>query len=218
MGKPTGMAPEQQRALVRLTKLPELKQFYLAGGTAIAWHLDHRRSNDLDLFSDRRVSLGPVERAVKKLKGATVISISDATLAFELDGALVDIVSYPYPPLAPTMRGPAGCRVAGLLDLAAMKLGAVARRGIRRDFWDLRVLVQSGLSIERIARAYVQRFRVSEGDLYPVLRALTYFDDAEKDPTFPEGMTRRSWEATKRFFVKRASAAMKALLEAGSAG
>lgn len=113
--------------------------------------------------------------------------------------------------------GPSGCKVASRLDLAVMKLGAVARRGIRRDFWDLRVLMEGGLSLDDIARAYVRRFRVSEGDLYPVLRALTYFDDAEKDTTFPAGMTVRSWDETKRFFVERVGEGMRALLSTKNA-
>ena len=213
MGKPTGLAKEQQRALGRLTKLPAIKDFYLAGGSAIGWHLGHRRSNDLDLFSDTEIDLARVERAVKRLAGSKILSVSDATIHLELDGTLVDIVSYPYPPLQSPTPGPEGCRVAALIDLAVMKLGAVARRGIRRDFWDLKVLIESGISIEETARAYVRRFHVSEGDLYPVLRALTYFEDAEKDPSFPEGMTRQSWKSTRLFFIKRAGVAMRALLE-----
>jgi hypothetical protein len=213
MGKPTGLSQEQQRALGRLKRLPALRKFYLAGGTAIGWHLHHRRSNDLDLFSEARVDLGTLEGAVKRLRGVKVLSITDVTLKIELEGSLIDFVSYPYPPLEEPLVGPQGCRVAGLLDLAVMKLAAVARRGIRRDFWDLRVIVESGISFEQAARAYVERFHVSEGDLYPVLRSLTYFDDAEKDVTFPEGMTRRSWEATKKFFRLRAGDAVRALLE-----
>lgn len=216
MGKPTLLSKEQQRALGRLTKLPEVRDFYLAGGTAIGWHLSHRVSRDLDLFSEAKVDLAPVERAVKTLPDVTVLSITDATLKLALEGTLVDIVSYPYAPLENPRRGPRGCRVAGLLDLAVMKLSAVARRGIRRDFWDLKVIIESGISIEVAARAYVRRFRVSEGDLYPVLRALTYFEDAEKDSLFPEGMTRKSWESTKRFFVKRAGDAVRLLLEEGA--
>lgn len=213
MGKPTGLAKDQQRALGRLTKLPAFGSFYLAGGSAVGWHLHHRRSNDLDLFSERQIALGGVERAVKTIPDAKILSISDATLKIELAGTLVDIVSYPYPPLEPPAPGPEGCRVAAPIDLAVMKLAAVARRGIRRDFWDLKVLVESGLSIVEIARAYLRRFRVSEGDLYPVLRALTYFDDAEKDPAFPEGMTKRSWEVIKRFFLREAGEAMRVLLQ-----
>lgn len=216
MGKPSRLAKEQQRALGRLTKLPALRGFYLAGGSAIAWHLGHRLSNDLDLFSTKEIDLGRLERAVRKLPGAKVLGVSDATLKVELDGTLVDFVSYPYAPLEKPDEGPSGCPVAGLLDLAVMKLAAVARRGIRRDFWDLRVIVEYGISLESAARAYVRRYGVSHGDLYPVLRSLTYFEDAEKDVVFPEGMTRRSWASTKKFFRLHAGAATRALLEVGA--
>ena len=51
MGKPTGLAKEQRRALDRLKGVRGIERFYLAGGSAIASHLHHRRSADLDLFS-----------------------------------------------------------------------------------------------------------------------------------------------------------------------
>lgn len=44
MGKPAGLAKDQQRALGRLTKLPALRGFYLARCSAVAFHLGHRRS------------------------------------------------------------------------------------------------------------------------------------------------------------------------------
>jgi hypothetical protein len=212
MGKPTGLAKAQERALAELTKVAELQSFYLAGGSAIGWHLHHRRSNDLDLFSESNMNLVRVERALKKIAGVEILSVSDAAIKLELGGTLIDVVSYPYPLLEAPAPGPGGYRVASRIDLAVMKLAAVARRGIRRDFWDLKVLIESGISIEEIAKAYVRRYQVSEGDLYPVMRALTYFDDAEKDPVYPAGMTARSWAAIKRFFVKRVGAAIHGLL------
>ncbi len=57
MGKPTGLAKEQRRALDRLKTVPGLKNFYLAGGGGIAYHLKHRRSLDLDLFSALRARI-----------------------------------------------------------------------------------------------------------------------------------------------------------------
>lgn len=51
MAKATRLAPEQLRALDQLRRIPSIEQFYLAGGSAIAWHLGHRQSVDLDLFS-----------------------------------------------------------------------------------------------------------------------------------------------------------------------
>jgi hypothetical protein len=41
MGEPAGLAQEQLRILARLKAVGELDQFYLAGGTAIAFHLAH---------------------------------------------------------------------------------------------------------------------------------------------------------------------------------
>lgn len=115
----------------------------------------------------------------------------------------VDFVRYPYPLLeAP---GEAfGLGLAGLRDLAAMKLAAISRRGLRRDFWDLREVLRSGLSLRECCEAYQQRFGVREADLYHVLRALTYFADAEKDPVLPAGLDASGWTAIKAFFLAEA--------------
>ena len=50
----TSRLPEpQRRALDRLKAVPTMAEFYLAGGTAVAVHLGHRISRDLDFFSVR---------------------------------------------------------------------------------------------------------------------------------------------------------------------
>jgi hypothetical protein len=41
---------EQKSNLELLGKIPEVKQFYLAGGTALALQIGHRYSADLDFF------------------------------------------------------------------------------------------------------------------------------------------------------------------------
>lgn len=118
----------------------------------------------------------------------------------------IDLVRYPYARLqAPQKKTKAGVPVAGLLDLAAMKLAALARRGLRRDFWDLFVILDSGISLKEAGRAYVRRFGLAQPDLYHVARSLTYFADAEKDPVYPEGLSRREWERIKSFFGAEAS-------------
>jgi hypothetical protein len=79
-----------------------------------------------------------------KLPNVEVISITDAALMIRLEQVPVDVVRYPYPLLQATSEGPAPFPIAGLLDLATMKLSAAARRGIRRDFWDLYEIFSSG--------------------------------------------------------------------------
>lgn len=206
MGDPPNLADELRRALDRLSKAPELKQYYLAGGTAIGLLLGHRRSRDLDFFSlDAEVDFDALKASIAaRCEGVQVVQQTDATLRLLCGGAPVDFVRYVYATLEPTSPGPSGVAMAGKLDLAAMKLSAVARRGIRRDFWDLFAIVQSGLSLSACGRGYIDKYGVRETDLYHVLRSLTYFDDAEKDPVYPAGLSPPAWEAIKAFFVREA--------------
>jgi hypothetical protein len=101
----------------------------------------------------------------------------------------------------PTMAD--GIAVAALLDLATMKLSALSRRGLRRDFWDLAEIVRrGGIPLLQACQAYRQRYGVAEADLYHVLRSLTWFDDAERDPAFPAGLTEPAWREIKAFFFR----------------
>jgi hypothetical protein len=201
MGDAPDLADEHRRALDRLSHCPPVTGFYLAGGTAIAFHLHHRQSLDLDFFSFKAdADLEAVKAAARSaFDEVQVVGESDASLRMRCDGTPTDFVRYPYPPLEPPKVRAEGVAVAGLLDLSVMKLAAIARRGLRRDFWDLFAILCAGTTLEESAGAYIRRYGVAESDLYHVLRALTYFADAEKDPVLPRGMTRERWEEIKRF-------------------
>ncbi|HSN86038.1 MAG TPA: nucleotidyl transferase AbiEii/AbiGii toxin family protein, partial [Thermoanaerobaculia bacterium] len=82
MGKSTGVAKEQSRALGRLKTVPGIERFYLAGGTAVAVHLRHRRSLDLDLFSvSAEIDLARLaEEARVAVPDLEVVSMTDAAL------------------------------------------------------------------------------------------------------------------------------------------
>ena len=61
-----------------------------------------------------------------------------------------------------------------------MKLAAIARRGLRRDYWDLHTILTSSRSttLARVLEDYKRKFGVAESDVYHVLRSLRWFDDA----------------------------------------
>lgn len=206
MGDPTGLSDEQRRALDRLSRVPELAGYYLAGGTAIAVHLSHRTSLDLDFFSRTpAVDLDRLKAAIAPcFDKVEVRAQTDGALHLLCDGLPVDFVCYPYPPLEAPAASSFGVGLAGLLDLAVMKLAAISRRGLRRDFWDLYEILHAGLTLPQCGDAYVARFGIHEADLYHALRALTYFADAEKDPILPRGLEARTWEAVKVFFRSEA--------------
>ncbi len=47
----TGISKNTQAVLAKISKAPFVKNYYLAGGTALAVHFGHRLSYDLDFFS-----------------------------------------------------------------------------------------------------------------------------------------------------------------------
>jgi len=211
------LAPEQHRALGRLRPLAERFGLYLAGGTALAFHLHHRQSLDVDLFSvEPALDLEQVRRSlVQDVSGAEIDSLTDATLRCRVEGVPVDLVSYPYRLLTPAGAGPDGIPVAGLMDLAAMKLSAVSRRGIRRDFWDLfEMFEREKPSLSEALDAYRRRFGLAEADLYHVLRSLTYFEDAEADQLLPLGLSEDKWQRIKLSIAARARGAFKSQVSA----
>lgn len=194
---------EQRRALDRLISACDDRAVYLAGGCAVAVHLGHRRSRDLDLFSFAELSFEPF-RALTNSADVSILAESDVALSLRVGDVPVDIVRYPYPLVDPPVDGPGGVPTAGLRDLAAMKLAAIARRGLRRDFWDLWAIVQADVSLTEAGEVFRRRFGRSQADLYHVWRALTFFDDAEREPVFPEGLSARRWAAIRRFFEEAA--------------
>ncbi|HEX6277448.1 MAG TPA: nucleotidyl transferase AbiEii/AbiGii toxin family protein [Polyangiaceae bacterium] len=202
---------EQLRTLGRLRPASEGLGLYLGGGTAIAIHLGHRISRDLDLFSRAAdLDLESVRSTLVELPNSEVTSVTDATLAMLVDTIPVDVVRYPYPLLNPTTRGPEEFPVASLVDLATMKLSAAARRGIRRDFWDLYEIFQGAVTLDEALACYVRRrYGVKEADLYHVIRSLTFFDDAEADALLPEGLVPERWSEIKNWFRDAAPKALR---------
>ena len=143
--------------LKRLQALPELAETRLVGGTALALQLGHRVSVDLDIFGkwdyalDLRRILSTVGKAEKE--NAT----PDGKMAFfYIDGVKVDCVSYEnYEWLEPPLEAE-GVRLAGIRDIAAMKINAITNRGARKDFVDLARLLDEH-SLEEMLEWYQQK-------------------------------------------------------------
>jgi len=205
MARRPGLSPPQLRALDRLKSIRSIGRFYLAGGAAVAYHLQHRISNDLDVFGPESASFAPFQAlAGPRSRSVRVVAVGDATLHMEIDGVPVDFVRYPYPLLEKPAVGPRGFRVASLVDLATNKLAAISKRGLSRDFWDLYEITRNGLTLSEACRAYVKRFGISESDLYHVTKALTWFADAEAETIRPKGMTERLWKTVREYFEEQA--------------
>jgi hypothetical protein len=166
---------------------------YLGGGTAIAVHLRHRESRDLDFFFHAAVDLDQLaERlraqgpfAVTQRAAGTLNGLYRETRLQFLQAGL----ERPERRLEPTIPV-GGLQVAGLGDLLAMKLSAIAGRGQLRDYFDLMTIEQKGdRTIEEGLGLFLARYRPEHQDsaLTPILLALGYLDDVADDPFLPLG-------------------------------
>jgi hypothetical protein len=186
--------PRQRAALTRLASaLPP--SFYLAGGVAVAAHLDHRTSRDLDFFaaSDPSHLLSVLER----LPGVTISDRASGTIHLTMDGVPVTLLEYRYPLLVEPVRlADIPVPVASLLDLACMKLSAIGNRGAARDFWDLHSIIgATGSSLAQLLSAFQTKFAAI--DIGHIVRSLVYFGDADAEP-LPTGLGPDDWVVVKR--------------------
>lgn len=175
----------EQLEAIRLLAAPlASRQMYLAGGTSVALQLGHRRSVDLDWFSSQSIA-DPMALA-HDLKSADIpfetASIDRGTLHGHVLGVPVSLIEFGYPLLQPPTVWPeVNCSLASLLDLAAMKLVAIAQRGSKKDFFDIYALGLQQFSLAQMLQAYQDKYSVD--DIARILCSLTYFEDAEQEPS-----------------------------------
>ena len=191
------MTPAETRALKDIGQNPTTKAFFLAGGTAIALHLGHRRSVDLDWFTTEEIGdyAQQAGRMQKDISHFVLDKIAPQTIYCTVRKVRCSFIGLPYPLLGPTLELPGfGCRVAGLDDLAAMKLAAVAQRGAKKDFIDVFALVREHRPLKDLIAVYKKRHRFKEAA--HLLNALVYFDDADGDP-MPQMIWKTGWKEVK---------------------
>jgi hypothetical protein len=188
--------PERQQQLLGPLSAA-LPGFYLGGGTALALHLGHRQSVDFDWFTAAGIDDPMAFAALLKARGVAfeTTSVAPGTLHGVVGGVRVSALSYRYPMLEPpTVEPGSGCELASLRDLACMKLAAVAQRGARRDFVDVAALLDRDTDLRGMLDDFSRKYGAA--DVTHVLMALTYFDDAEREP-MPMLTRPVDWEALK---------------------
>jgi len=202
------LSADQRSALLALA--PTVGQgFYLAGGTGLCLRLAHRRSHDIDLFREEPFD---AERTLADLRALGVKAeqpeATPGTLSFEVNGVPTSLMAFPYP----TIHSPevaAGVAVASLEDIAAMKVEAISSRGARKDFVDLYFICKDGLTLAGAVAAFERRFSRANPDVGHRLKALVYFDDAEREPDLVL-LKDAPWSAVRRFFEDEVHALWRA--------
>ena len=196
---PAAAKPETLSLLKDLMAIEELQHFYLVGGTALALQYGHRLSIDLDFFCHQDYDQNLIKKVVPA--GAETFGQSDVFLGMHINNVKVDWVKYPFP-LIDELLTIKGIRMATPLEIAAMKLWAIARRGTKKDFVDLFFLLQA-FSLEQMMEHFQKKMQDVEPFL--IIRSLTYFGDADEDFD-PEFLRPASWDDIKATILEHAQA------------
>jgi hypothetical protein len=193
---PEILSPKQRKTLHLLGPEVTARDFYLAGGTALALHLGHRRSVDFDWFLEGGMP-DPLllAREIQETVPFVTTQVEPGTLFGTVNGVRVSFFEFRYPMLDPAVPLPDhGCRLASLRDLACMKLSAIAQRGSKKDFVDLFALGREGFELPDMLDWYRTKFGIE--DIGHVLYALAYFDDADRE-RMPRMLWKVEWKEVK---------------------
>ncbi len=184
-----------------LSKLDFLKEegFYLAGGTALALQIGHRRSLDFDFYKKETFVPGDLQNMLVGKLGAKNVKLSQMTKGFlgvEINGIEVTFFFYPYN-IIKLLKFDFGS-VASIQDIAGMKMIAIVQRGTKRDFVDLYFLIKN-MGLKKILEAVTEKY--PGYNLYVGLQALLYFEDAEQGNTTYnrfDPIAKFNWEEIKK--------------------
>ena len=194
------LLPQTKKLLNRLDESSLPKNSYLAGGTAIALQLGHRRSADLDFFTPEEFIEKQWEKKLKDNLGFELIKRDWQPLIGSITKVKISLFTYKYKLIAPRkLYG--DMSIASLPDLAAMKLDTILGRGTKRDIVDIYFLSQR-FSLKKLFTFYQEKYGNFEERELMIKKALVFFEDADKDE-MPDMINKISWEKTKKWFIRK---------------
>lgn len=185
--------------------------WYLAGGTALALQAGHRQSVDLDFFTTEKTFL-PAEVVIHLPEDVWQADIvKDGTIYGKIHHAKVSFIAYPFfLPVKPKLTY-GFVEMLDKDDIAVMKTIAISQRGRKRDFVDLYWYVKNVAPLLSVVSKLKKQYPTVAHNFQHIIKSLTYFEDADKDP-MPSLLFEANWDSIKKFFQVEAVKTAKELL------
>ena len=162
--------------LIQIQQKEYLKGFYLVGGTALALTMGHRKSVDIDLFSNFSFDVGQMLDNLSADFPFNLFFSANNTIKGSIGKVQVDILAHRYP----LVREPVILEDISMLsveDIIAMKLNAISVSGQRsKDFIDIYYLLDK-YSVEEMICFYKMKY--SNYNEVNVLKSLCWFEDVD---------------------------------------
>lgn len=173
---PAIIAPETFRLIQQLQALPELKDFYLVGGTALALQLGHRNSIDIDLFTLNQFDTQILTDVISdEFEWQPTVHFKNGLMGI-INKVKTDFIRHNYPLINPPITQE-GITFLSLEDIAAMKVNAISNSGQRlKDFIDLYVLLEH-FNMEQITSFYTKKY--SNFNPLIAIKSVEYFEEID---------------------------------------
>lgn len=190
------LRPEQVIPEILASTLASLPHWFVIGGHAVRCFCPYRPTRDVDFGVGKPGDMDDLLAILARQAPIEVTEHGKDTIHLRWKG--IDVSIFVLESLVPHTEEHR-LTITGIL---ATKLHAILDRGVRRDFFDLYVILQDqGLGIVECLSA----LRTVHGKAIPdslLLRALTFFEDADREAPLPqEGPD--DWGAVKEFFLTR---------------
>jgi hypothetical protein len=196
--------PDTLAILKKIMEMPDLQQFNLVGGTSLSLQIGHRISIDLDLFTSKDYDSTKILKTLTPLGNLDLLIDKPPFLQLRLNDVKVDCLQYPYE-FVDTYTEIDGIRLVSIENIAVMKLLAIARRGVKKDFVDLYFILEKYSMVELVT---IFEQKLPRVDLFHILKSLTYFGDAEHDGD-PKMLIKVTWTQVKKTITSKVNGYLK---------
>lgn len=168
----------------RLMNDKQIYAFKLAGGTALALHLGHRTSIDIDLFNTNGFDAAKLSQHLQKEYNAVVERTRENTISGDINGIKIDLLSHQYRDVQPSITIE-GIRMASMEDIAAMKFNAIINNPRRlKDFVDMHYMLEHR-NFNQLVQAYATKYP----NVLPQMAYAAILYHGEIDKTIPIYLT-----------------------------
>lgn len=173
-----------------------LDYWFVIGGHAVRCFRPYRPSRDVDFGVLTPDDLGDLLAQLERTGTTEILERSSDTVHLLWNEINVSLF------VLDNLKAHVEDRRLSVSGILATKLHAILDRGLRRDFFDLYVMMQEQrIGIAECLHAMREVYRQPINDAL-LLRALTYFDDAEQEAKLP-GEGPNDWRTVKNFFLER---------------
>lgn len=168
--------PATLELLISLQEKPYMHGFHLVGGTALSLWFGHRKSIDIDLFSNVAFDGSELLENLQQDYEIVLFNTAGNTIRGSIKQVKVDFIAHRYPYLNDPIKMD-NISILSVPDILAMKLNAIATSGQRsKDFIDIWFGLNK-FDLDQMLEFYKRKY--NQTNTIHILKSLIYYDDID---------------------------------------